>query len=126
RFPSTPETLLAHSIAPPYRLQLPDVLCRELRPVDLERQLVELAGEPERYLVVLVIHGRAGVGAYVEVRASHMPSASPTRASGSSRSCSPRSSIARNRPRGRSGTRSSRLCERICNGRLRPILAVGR
>ena len=29
---------------------------RQLRPVDLERQLVELAGERERHLVVLVVH----------------------------------------------------------------------
>ena len=43
-----------------------DVRGRQLRPVDLERQLVELAGEGERTLVVLVVHRRAGVGADVE------------------------------------------------------------
>ena len=42
------------------------VFGRQLRPVDLERQLVELAGERERHLVVLVVHRRAGVGADVE------------------------------------------------------------
>src|SRR5262249_43910433 len=42
------------------------VLGRQLRTVDGQRQLVELAGELERHLVVLVVHRCAGVGADVE------------------------------------------------------------
>src|SRR5262249_2534019 len=42
------------------------VLGCELRTVDGQRQLVELAGERERHLVVLVGHRRAGVGTDVE------------------------------------------------------------
>ena len=47
-------------------LQLLDVLRRELRAVDLDRQLVQLAGERERGLVVRVVHARQRVGADVE------------------------------------------------------------
>ncbi|MHC2576488.1 ATP-dependent DNA ligase [Bradyrhizobium diazoefficiens] len=43
---------------------------------------------------------------------------SPTRASGSSRSCSPRSSTGRSLRKGRSGTRSSRGCGKTCDGCL--------
>src|SRR5437879_3319923 len=43
------------------------VFRREFRPVDRQCQLVELAGKPERHLVVLVVDRRAGVGADVEV-----------------------------------------------------------
>src|SRR5262245_51538186 len=42
------------------------VLGRQLRPIDLQRELVELAGETERHLVIIG-HRRAGVGADVEV-----------------------------------------------------------
>jgi hypothetical protein len=38
----------------------------------------------------------------------------------------PRSSTVRSRPRARSGIRSSEACARTYDGRLRPILAVGR
>src|SRR5499426_2705152 len=48
-------------------LQLLDVRRRQLRPIDCERKLVELAGELERDLVVLVVHRRAGVRPDVEV-----------------------------------------------------------
>ena len=48
-------------------LELLDVFRRELRPVDGQGQLVELAGELERHLIVLVVHRRAGIGAHVEV-----------------------------------------------------------
>jgi len=37
----------------------------------------------------------------------------------------PRSSTGRSRPKERSGTRSSRVCGRICDGCIRPLLAVG-
>src|SRR5262249_31726581 len=47
-------------------LELLDVRWRQLRPIDRQRELVELAGEAERYLVI-VGHWRAGVGANVEV-----------------------------------------------------------
>src|SRR5262252_2765090 len=47
-------------------LELLDVRRRQLRPIDLQRELVELAGELERHLV-LVGHRRPGVGADVEV-----------------------------------------------------------
>ena len=50
-------------------LELLDVLGRELRAVDGQRQLVELAGEAEGGLVVLVGHRRAGIGAHVEALA---------------------------------------------------------
>ena len=43
-----------------------DILRRQLGPVELERQLVELAGKFEWALVILVVHGRTGVGADVE------------------------------------------------------------
>lgn len=56
---------------------------------------------------------------------SLMPSASATRASGLNPSFWPRSSIARSRPRERSGTRSSGACGRTYDGRLRSLLAVG-
>src|SRR5262249_47249301 len=49
------------------RLELLDVLRRQLRPIDCERELVELTGELEGHLVVPVIDGRAGIGADVEV-----------------------------------------------------------
>src|SRR5262249_33655049 len=47
-------------------LELLDVRRGELRPVDLERQLVKLAGEAERHLVI-VSHRRSRVGTDVEV-----------------------------------------------------------
>src|SRR6202048_4836478 len=50
-------------------------------------------------------------------------SGSHTRASGSSRSCLPKSSTARNRLRERSGTRSSAACARICRPRSQSTLA---
>src|SRR5271166_5440797 len=46
--------------------QLPDVLGRQLRPVDLDRQLVELGCQRERRLVVLVVHAGERVRADVE------------------------------------------------------------
>jgi hypothetical protein len=52
-------------------------------------------------------------------KAQRTPSASRTRASGSSRSFWPRSSIERGRPQERSGTRSSSICGRICNAMVR-------
>src|SRR5207248_1704428 len=58
--------LLAHPVVPLGFAQPLFVCRRELRPVDLDRQLVELAGEPERHLVVVVVGRRAGVGADVE------------------------------------------------------------
>jgi len=42
------------------------VLGRELRSVDRDGQLVKLARELERYLIVLVVDRRAGIGANVE------------------------------------------------------------
>src|SRR5262245_56980666 len=42
------------------------VIAGQLRWPELEGQLVDLAGEAERYLVVLVVHRRAGVDAHVE------------------------------------------------------------
>lgn len=56
---------------------------------------------------------------------SPMPSASTTRASGLNPSFWPRSSIARSRPRERSGTRFSEACGRTCDGCIRPLLAMG-
>src|SRR5262245_66121321 len=47
--------------------QLLDVPRRQPGPIDLERQLVELAGKPERHLVVCVVHRRAGIGADVKI-----------------------------------------------------------
>src|SRR6202043_2946829 len=41
------------------------------------------------------------------------------------RSSWPISSTGGSRPKERSGTRSSTVCGRICDGRLRPLLAVG-
>src|SRR6188508_1839254 len=48
-------------------LQFLEVLRRERWPVDLQRQLFELASEAERHLVVCIVPRRAGVGADVEV-----------------------------------------------------------
>ncbi len=42
------------------------VIARQLRRPELEGELVELAGEAERHLVVLVVHGRARIDAHVE------------------------------------------------------------
>ena len=53
-------------LLPHGRLQLLDVLGRQLRPVDLDRQLVELGGQRERRLVVGVVHAGQRVGADVE------------------------------------------------------------
>src|SRR5262245_10113859 len=58
-------SLLARLVAVHHLDELLLVRRRQLRPVDLQRQLVELAGELERGLIVLVVHGRAGVGADV-------------------------------------------------------------
>src|SRR5665647_3888926 len=54
-----------------------------------------------------------------------MPSGSPTRASGSNRSSWSRSSTARSRRRGRSGTRSSRDCGRIFDWMLSTAFGNG-
>ena len=62
--------LLAHPVVPRRHLELLNVLRSELRSVDGQRDLLDLAGEPERHLVVLVVHRRAGVGADVEVLVS--------------------------------------------------------
>ena len=43
-----------------------DVCGGQLGPVHLDRQLVELAGERERYLVIVVIHPVTSVDADVE------------------------------------------------------------
>jgi hypothetical protein len=59
-------SLLGGAIVARRCLQLLDVRWRELRPIDLQRQLVERAGELERDLVV-VGNRRAGIGADVEV-----------------------------------------------------------
>src|SRR5262245_5191507 len=64
---ATLANLLGHPVVARGRLELLDVRRRQLRPIDLQRQLVELAGELERDLVVLVVHRRAGVGPDVEV-----------------------------------------------------------
>jgi bifunctional non-homologous end joining protein LigD len=48
-----------------------------------------------------------------------------TRASGSSQSCSPRSSIGRSQPKERFATLSSRACGTISDGCIRPLLAMG-
>jgi acetyl esterase/lipase len=42
------------------------VFRRELRAIDRDRQLVDLAGEAERHLIVSVVHRRSGIGADVE------------------------------------------------------------
>jgi hypothetical protein len=47
-------------------LEFLDVLGRQLRPVHLNRQLVELGGQGERRLVVLVVHAGQCVRADVE------------------------------------------------------------
>ena len=47
--------------------QLLYILWRQLRPFDRECQFAELAGEGEWYLVILIVHRRAGIGADVEV-----------------------------------------------------------
>src|SRR5262245_4474310 len=44
-----------------------DILWRQLRSVDRQRELLQLAGELERDLVILVVHRCAGVGTDVEV-----------------------------------------------------------
>src|ERR1019366_7243671 len=48
-------------------LQLLNVRRRQLRPVNRKRQFVELAGEGERNLIVLVVHRSASVGADIKV-----------------------------------------------------------
>src|ERR1017187_1757627 len=48
-------------------LQLLNVRRRQLRPVNRKRQFVELPGEGERNLIVLVLHRSASVGANVKV-----------------------------------------------------------
>jgi hypothetical protein len=58
--------LFARPVVPLCQHQLFHVSGRELRPIDGKRQLVELAGKPERDLII-VGHRRAGVGADVEV-----------------------------------------------------------
>ena len=62
-----PLLLLRDAVVALRLLKLLDILGRQLRPVDGQRQLVELTGELERHLVVPVIHRGAGVGAHVEV-----------------------------------------------------------
>src|SRR5262245_58440046 len=42
------------------------VLARKLLRSKLEGELVELAGEAERHLIVLVVYGRAGIDTHVE------------------------------------------------------------
>src|SRR5262249_22999593 len=59
--------LFAHLVVALRLHQLVLVLRRELRPVDGQGNLVDLAGEHERHLVVTIVHRRAGVGADVEV-----------------------------------------------------------
>ena len=46
--------------------ELLDVLGRQLRPVHLDRQLVELGGQCERRLVIRIVHASQRVGADVE------------------------------------------------------------
>ena len=58
--------LLAHLVVSLGLHQPLLVFGRELRPVDRQRQFVELAGEFERHLIVLVVHRCAGVRADVE------------------------------------------------------------
>src|SRR5215469_679439 len=62
-----PLSLLTRLVVPLRLQELLLVPRRERRPVDGERQLVELASEAERNLVVLVVHWRFGVGTHVEV-----------------------------------------------------------
>src|SRR5262245_43641662 len=59
--------LLAHPVVAPRLLFEPPLIFRcEFRPLDRQRQLVQLAGELERHLAVLVVHRRAGSGAHVK------------------------------------------------------------
>jgi len=60
-------SLFARLVVPLGLHQFFHIVWRERRPVDGERQLVELTGEAERGLVVLVVHRRLGVRADVEV-----------------------------------------------------------
>src|SRR5262249_28583260 len=62
-----PASLFTRLVVPLRLHELLHIVRRELRPVDGECQLVELAGEAERNLVVLVVHWRFGVGTDVEV-----------------------------------------------------------
>src|SRR5262245_42581281 len=48
------------------RLKLLDILRRQLRAVDLDRQLVQLGGQREWWLVVGIVHAGQRVGADVE------------------------------------------------------------
>src|SRR5215471_12930075 len=59
-------TLLGRAVVARGLLELLDVRRCQLRSIDLQRELVELAGETERHLVIIG-HRRAGVGADVEV-----------------------------------------------------------
>src|SRR5262249_40510494 len=59
-------SLLAHSVVALCFPQLLDIFRRQLRSIDLQRELVELAGETEWHLVVIG-HRRASVGADVKV-----------------------------------------------------------
>src|SRR5262245_50220979 len=58
---ATSVNLLGRPVVARGCLQLLDVRRRQLRPIDCERQLVELAGEAERHLVVLIVHRRPSV-----------------------------------------------------------------
>jgi hypothetical protein len=42
------------------------IVARELRRPQFESELIELASEPERHLIVLVVHWRACIDAYIE------------------------------------------------------------
>src|SRR5215471_14050581 len=59
-------TLLGRAVVARGLLELLDVRRWQLRSIDLQRELVELAGEAERHLVVIG-HRRASVGADVKV-----------------------------------------------------------
>src|SRR5271167_1022366 len=48
------------------------VVCGKLRRTEFEGQLVDLAGEWERYLIVVVVHSGAGIHADVEGLVSHL------------------------------------------------------
>src|SRR5262249_13216118 len=61
-----PLPLFADPIVPLGLLKLRDLVRRQLRPVDGQRDLVQLTGESERRLVVVVVDRRAGVGANVQ------------------------------------------------------------
>ena len=49
-----------------WTLLLEELFLRSIQRNQLDRQLVELAGEPERRLVVVVVHARAGIHPDVE------------------------------------------------------------